>query len=387
MPASTPVSNPTSPAPARGRRGIIVVLVAGAVLGAAAFARQRFASGGGDASAAPPPAAPAGGGAAGAPSGSARAGGSQAPLPVEVYVVKPERLETTVPANGTLLAHEAVDLVSELSKRLVKVKAQEGAKVKKGELLFQLDGSDLQAQLARLNVQKRQAKITMERQDKLLAEKLVSQQDWEAARARLDEVEAEIHILNVSLGKTTIRAPFAGTLGLRRVSEGAWVTPQTVLTTLHDVSKLKIDFTLPERFGDAVKIGQKFSFTVTGRGEPMNGTVAAVEPAVQEASRSVLVRGVVENTAGLLPGTFASVEVPLSDAEAWLVPSIAVVPSVKGRSVFVVKDGVARAVEVNVGSRTPERVQILSGVQPGDPVIISNLLRLRDGAPVKVNNQ
>jgi len=300
-------------------------------------------------------------------------------------VVKSERMETTVSANGTLLAHESVDLVSELSKRLIKVKAVEGAKVKKGDLLFQLDGADLHAQLRRLEVQKRQAKITMERQDKLLAEKLVSQQDWEQARARLDEVEAEMQILGVSLSKTTIRAPFAGTLGLRRVSEGAWVTPQTVLTTLHDMSRLKIDFTLPERFGDAVKVGQKFSFTVTGRGEPLHGEVVAIEPAVQEASRSVLVRGLVENQAGLLPGTFANVEVPLSAADTLLVPSIAVVPSVQGRSVFVVQDGVARAVEVKLGSRTPDRVQVLSGVSAGDQVIISNLLRLRNGAAVKVN--
>lgn len=368
-------SSPSPPPSRRLRKASLIALSIAAVLGVGLLYGRR-ASCSRDSHAAAPPAA------ASAPkAGQAPA---QPPLPVDVHVVKPELFEATVPATGTLLAQESVDIVSELSRRLVKVHAQEGTQVKKGDLLFELDTSDLSAQLSRLTVQKKLAALTLERQEKLRGEQLTTAQEWEQARARVDEVEAEIRILGVTLSKTRIRAPFSGTLGLRRVSEGAWVTPQTVITTLHDTSRLKLDFTLPERVGDAIKVGQRFSFTVAGRGERMSGSVVAIEPQVQETTRSILVRGVVENQAGLLPGTFANVEVPLSAAEALLVPSIAVVPSVKGRSVYVVRDGIARAVDVKLGERTPDRVQILAGVAPGDQVVTSNLLRLRDGARVEV---
>jgi membrane fusion protein, multidrug efflux system len=344
------------------------------VTSAAILLYQRYAAGGRGAS----PGLPA----AAAP--SAARPPAQAPLPVDVHVAAAERLDLSMPATGTLLAQESVDVVSELSRRLVKVRAGEGTQVEKGALLFELDSADLGAQLARLEVQKKLARLTLTRQDKLRGEQLSSQEDWEQARARLDEIEAEARILAVTLDRTRIRAPFSGTLGLRRVSEGAWVTPQTVITTLQDTSRLKLDFQLPERVGDGVKAGQSFSFTVDGRGERLSGTVVAVEPVVQETTRSVLVRGVVDNKAGLLPGTFANVALSISASDALLVPSIAVVPSVKGRSVYVVRDGVARSVEVKLGARTPDRVQILSGVAPGDKVVTTNLLRLRDGAPVAV---
>ncbi|HSN96674.1 MAG TPA: efflux RND transporter periplasmic adaptor subunit, partial [Candidatus Nanopelagicales bacterium] len=316
MPATSRVTTPARPISARFRKAAFLALALAGVVGAVAVVRLRGA--GARASEGPPLAA-----AAATTAKPAAGSPAQGPLPVDVVVVQPERLELSVPATGALIAHEAVDLVSELSRRLIKVRAKEGQPVKKGEVLFQLDAADLHAQSKRLEVQQRLARATVDRGDKLRSENLLSQQEWEQARARLDEIDAERAILGVTLSRTTIRAPFAGTLGLRRVSEGAWVTPQTVLATLQDTSRLKIDFTVPERFTGAVQIGQKFSFSVEGRGERLHGVIAAVEPQIQESSRSVLVRGVVENHAGLLPGTFAGVELPLSASDALMVPSIA----------------------------------------------------------------
>lgn len=377
-----PTTHPERPSAARPRKLVFAALALVGVVGAIVLVRQRSA---------PAPLPPAGGspapGAAPSAGASAKpaAGAAQGPLLVDVHAVKTESLAVTVPATGALIAYESVDLVSELSRRLVKVSAKEGQPVKKGEVLFQLDAADLNAQIKALEVQKRLAQLTLDRSNKLQAEQLLSQQDWDQARARVDQADAERAVLAVTLSRTTIRAPFAGTLGLRRVSEGAWVTPQTVLATLQDTSRLKIDFTLPERFSGDVKLGQKFTFTVEGHGERITASVVAVEPQIVASSRSVLVRGLVENQAGLLPGTFATVEVPLSADDALLVPAIAVVPSVKGRSVYVVQDGKAKLVEVKTGARTPERVQVLHGLAAGDQVIVSNLLRLRDGAAVKVN--
>ncbi len=311
---------------------------------------------------------------------------SAAPVPVDVVTVKPEAFEQRVQATGTLLARESVELVSELNRRLVKVRADEGARVKKGQVLFELDAADLSAELARLEVQSRLAKVTLERSQKLASEGLSTGQELDTARANLDAAEAQRRVLNVTLSKTVIRAPFDGTLGLRRVSEGAWVSPATVLATLQDTSTLKLDFTLPERYAGLLAAGSEFKFKIAGSGETYAGKVLAQEPAVDRQTRSIQVRGVVNEQPGLLPGTFATVEMPLKTEQALLVPAIAVVPDVEGRRVFVVKDGVARGVPVEVGARTSDRVQIVSGLSVGDQVVTSNLLRMRAGLRVKVQS-
>jgi len=322
---------------------------------------------------------------AGAPAASASAAAvSAAPIPVSFVTVALEPFEVGVQATGTLLARESVELVSELNRRLIKVRADEGAQVKKGQVLFELDAADLNAQLAQLAVQARLAKVTLERNQKLSSEGLSTQAELETAQANLDAAEAQRRVLAVTLSKTVIRAPFDGTLGLRRVSEGAWVSPSTVLATLQDTSTLKLDYTLPERYAGLVAVGSEFGFKVTGNPQVFKGKVLAQEPMVDKATRSILVRGVVEHQPTLMPGTFATVDVPLRAEQAMLVPSMAVLPDVEGRRVFVEQGGVARSVPVEVGARTTDRVQILSGLKPGDRVVTSNLLRVRNGAKLKL---
>lgn len=314
----------------------------------------------------------------------AQAASTAAPIAVEVVRVAPEPLEVQVTATGTLLGREAVQIVSELSRRLVKVRAEEGAQVSKGQALFELDATDLAAGLAKLDVQSRLARATLDRTERLAAEGLSNQQELDLARARVDDVEADRHALRVTLDKTLIRAPFAGTLGLRRVSEGAWVTPSTLLSTLQDTSSMKLDFTLPERYAGALRPGESFRFRIEGRNENYTGRVAAVEPSVDAVTRSLLVRGAIEGAPGLYPGSAASVELPLRVEQALLVPAIAVIPGVEGRRVFVADAGRARSAKVELGFRSADRVQVLSGLAPGDAVIVSNLLRLREDAAVSV---
>ena len=318
------------------------------------------------------------------PSAGARSANANPPLIVDVHEVVREPFEQTVPATGTLLARESVKLVSELSRRLLRVRAAEGVEVKEGAPLFELDSADLRADLERVDVQIRLAKANAERQKALLAEGLTSKQEFDRTEADLDVLRAQRSVLEVTLSKTTIRAPFSGTLGLRQVSEGAWVSPNTVLASFQDTSTLKLDFTLPERYTAEAIPGREFRFKVASRVETLHGRIAAREPLVDATSRSVLVRGIVDNAKDLLPGTFATVELPLRNEQAFLVPQIAVIPSVEGRRVFVLREGVARLVPVELGGRTPDRVQVLSGLSAGDRVIVNNLLRLRDGAPVSV---
>lgn len=332
------------------------------------------------------------------PGGAAAA----AAIDVSVFVVMPRHLELSIPATGTLLPAESVDLVSELSRRLVKVRAREGERVKKGDVLFELDAADLIAELSRLSVQEDIAKKTAERQANLAAERVGTQADSEVAAAQLEQAKASRRVLGVTLQKTQIRAPFDGVLGLRRVSEGAWLSPATVLVSIQDTSSLKLDFKVPERYAASVHAGATFRITVEGRGEPLTGTISATEPAVDVGSRSLTVRGVVQNpdsaeateaaakkgekpaVQSLRPGTFAKVEMPVTVDDALLVPALVLQPSAEGRKVFVEKDGVVRAVPVEIGARGSEFVQVLSGVSAGDRVVTTNLLRLRDGARVRV---
>lgn len=307
------------------------------------------------------------------------------PIPVQVFVATPTPLEVKVSATGTLLARESVEVVAELSRRLVRVAAKEGQRVEKGALLYELDASDLRAELAVVEVDAEQARREVARQQALLAEQITTVAEFEASQSKVAALGARRNALLVTLSKTQVRAPFAGTLGLRRVSEGAWLSPSTVITTLEDVSRLKVDFTLPERYASVLAVGRKFSVQVAGAVQPVEGEVVAIESNVTAASRSIVVRGVLSEAVGLRPGNFAKIELPVSLAEALTVPAIAVVASAGGRSVFVADaQGIARSVKVEVGHRDAGVVEITSGIEPGARVITTNLLRLRDGAAVRV---
>jgi membrane fusion protein (multidrug efflux system) len=305
-------------------------------------------------------------------------------VPVEVLLIKSESFELPVPATGTLVPQESVTLVSELSRRLTKIRAEEGTAVKKGDVLFELDSSDLAAERKRLTVQLSLAERNAARQKELLKESVTSLSEADAAQTAEQEILAEKQILEVSIAKTFIRAPFNGVLGLRQVSEGSWVSPATPLITIQDVSALKIDFQIPEKHASSIHKGGTFQVIVDGQAHPFVGEIVATEPSVNLESRSLSVRGVVRASEGLVPGTFAKVELPLVVKEALLVPAIAIIPGVEGRGVFVAREGKAHLVPVELGPRGPERVQVLSGLKSGDAVIVSNLLRLRDGVAIQV---
>lgn len=317
-----------------------------------------------------------------------RSGDSSEALRAEAYVVAPSPITSTVRTVGTLAANESVEVVAELSRRLVGVEVEEGTEVQKDALLFKLDDADLRSRLAELEARHRLAARTEKRQRELLAfeKKALSQQAYDQATADLQSVQAEIDSLQVTLAKTEIRAPFAGRVGLRRVSEGAWVTPTTMLTTLQDIRRVKIDFTLPERHAGAVAIGQTFRFRIAGRSEDFEGRVIAIEPAIDAPTRSLRVRGVSENPNGsLMPGAFATLDVPVAaESSGILVPAQAIIPSASGHAVYVLRDATAQLQDVEIGMRSAESVQVLRGLAVGDTVITTNLLRMRPGAKVEI---
>ena len=309
---------------------------------------------------------------------------AQPPLPVQVHVATLEPFAPEIKGTGELVPNEVVELSAELARQLVGVHVDDGKLVKKGDLLFELDRTDLEAQLTRLRNQIRYARASFARFDSLASSGSVSKEERDLARFRLDDALAQVGELEVQLERTRITAPFDGVFGFRPVSVGAWVTPGTPLGRLTDTSRLKLDFQLPERFAAQVAPGLPITFTVDGRADTFEGRVIAVDNRIDRVSRSVVVRAIVEEPRGLLPGTFTSVSVVLAPREALFVPAIAVVPAPAGARVFVEEGGVVKQVEVEVGHREPGRVEIVNGLSPGAKVITTNLLRVRPGAAVKV---
>lgn len=307
-----------------------------------------------------------------------------APVAAEVFHVLETPMANTVKTVGTLRANESVDIVPELTKRLAKVEVQEGAQVAKGDVLFVLDDSDIAAELAEIDARLKLAEANKSRTDSLLPQRAISRQTYDLALAEYDIFKAQKDTKQVELSKTRILAPFAGRTGVRRVSEGALVKPETVLMTLQDLSRIKVDFPLPERYAAEVKTGQKFTFTVAGNAKVFEGKVQVIEPAVEATTRSLQVRGICDSPEGLLPGGFAEVTLQLDTMEnGFAIPSQAVVPSAKGQGVYVLKDGKAEFRDIEIGIRTSGQVQVLRGLAEGDQLLTTNLLRLRPGVPVQ----
>jgi len=306
------------------------------------------------------------------------------PLPVQVHTVAIEPFAPTVSGTGELLPNEVVEVSAELARKIVAIHIEDGQVVQEGDLLFELDRKDLEAQQNRLRVQSRFARASYSRFDSLVTSGSVSKEERDLSRLRLDDAQAQLGELEVQLERTRVTAPFAGTFGLRPMSLGAWVSPGTPLGRLSDVSTLKLDFQLPERYAQLVTPGTTVRFKVDGRPDAFEAAVTVIDSAIDRASRSVVVRALVAEPRGLLPGTFASVELVLSSRETLFIPSIAVIPSPTGTHVFVEEDGKSKKVKVELGHREPARVEVVKGLAPGAKVITTNLLRIRDGSPVRI---
>lgn len=313
-------------------------------------------------------------------------GGPPQPLVAEGHTVEPARLAETIPAQGSLLAAEQVEIVAELNRRIVKIEAAEGANVKRGDLLVKLDDRDLLAEIERLQVRRRLAQSNEERFRELLNSSAASQAQYDEALNAVQLLDAEERIFRVELEKTEIRAPFDGVLGRRYVSEGALVSSNTVLTELFAIDEIEVQFTVPERYGPALRQGMEFSFVPPGSDHAETGKITLIEPKIDENTRSVIAIGLVDNRdRELRPGAFVTVDLQIDEiAGGLMVPSQSIVPTLRGHSVFVVKDGKARQQDVKLGIRTPTQVQILEGLAAGDVVLTTNLLRVRPGSEVTI---
>jgi len=307
------------------------------------------------------------------------------PLGVEVLQVEPRPLSERLATTGTVRANESVELVSEIAGIVRKIHFEEGTSVERGELLVEIDDTELQAQRDRVLYRLRLAESREARQRELREQGVVSEQDYDVADNELNVLRAELRLIEAELAKAAIRAPFAGVVGLRYVSEGSLVTRETHIATLQDLDPVKIDFTLPEKYVGRVRVGDPVEFSVRGRDRAHTARIYAIEPRIVAETRSLLLRATTPNAdRSLLPGAFADVTLAVDQVpDALVVPSLAVVPELGGKKVFVIEDGLAQPRHVETGIRTDTEVQITSGLERGERVIVSAIQRLEPGLPVR----
>jgi membrane fusion protein (multidrug efflux system) len=313
-------------------------------------------------------------------------GGGSA-LTVSTFVVKPAAFAEKLHATGTLRADEAVELQAETTGKIVAINFTEGARVRAGELLVKLNDADLRATLSRAQHRKQLAVLREKRIAQLIKSGVARQEEYDTALAELNVQDADIELTRAQIAKTEIRAPFDGIVGLRYVSDGAFITAATRVATLQRLDRLKVDFSLPEKYAGRIKPHSPITFTVAGGEGRFKGEIYAQDPRIDAATRTVLVRAMCPNPESrLLPGASTSVELVLTElSDAIMVPAVAVIPGLNELNVFVVNaDGKAERRAVEAGTRLESTVHILSGLAKGDVVITSGLQQMRPGQSIKV---
>ncbi len=307
-------------------------------------------------------------------------------LRVDGYVVGPQELTNRIFTTGQVRANESVELASESSGRLVAIRFDEGKPVRQGQLVVKINDADLQAQRARALHRLNLAEKREQRQKLILEQGGISQEEYDMTLSELNVLRAEIEVINAQIAKTEIHAPFSGVIGLRYVSEGAYVSPQTKIATLQSLNPVKIDFSVPEKYAGSVQVGGSIQFRVQGSPAVYQARIYAVEPQISRNTRTLQLRALASNPGGrLMPGAFADVELILDRIESALaVPTISVIPELDQKKVFVYKAGRAEPRVVETGIRTESEVQILNGLAAGDTVLTSGMQQLRPGAPVRI---
>jgi len=304
---------------------------------------------------------------------------------VSMAVVAPTPLVETIASTGTLRAEEGVELQAETAGKIVAILFAEGERVRKNDLLVKLNDADLVATRTRARYRRELALLKEQRMTQLLKLGVARQEEYDMALSDLHVQDAEITLTEALIAKTEIRAPFDGVVGLRYVSEGAYVTAASRVATLQRLEQLKVDFSVPEKYVTRVRVGSRIQLTVAGADRHFGCAIYAIDPRIDAATRTVLIRASCPNReAQLFPGAFASVSLELGRLDnAVLVPAIAVVPGLNAMTVFVVKNGQAQLRTVVTGTRLEDRVQILSGLTAGETIVTSGVLQLSSGEKVR----
>ena len=313
-------------------------------------------------------------------------GGAMPPMPVEVVAARSDTVVDAILATGQIEAMQSVELRPDIEGRIAEILVREGAAVARGAPLFKVDDAELRAEVARAEADRDLARQSLARTRELLGQKASSQSELERAEATSRSTEAQLALLKVRLDRTVVRAPFGGVAGERHVSVGDYVTTSTPLVMVQTVSPQRASFQVPERYADQLKVGQQVTFRVAALvGREFTGRVDFVDPLVQLPGRTITVKALVPNPRReLQAGMF--IEVRLATAvrpQAVIIAEDAVLPIQGSSFVWVVQNGKATRRQVELGVRTPGLVEVRTGVESGEQVVVGGQERLAEGAPVQ----
>jgi membrane fusion protein, multidrug efflux system len=300
------------------------------------------------------------------------------------YVIVPQNMSQLIDQIGTLRPDEEVDLAFETSGKIVKINFTEGTRVKKGDLLAKMNDRPLQAQLEKLEAQLKLAEGKEFRQRSLLDRDAISQESYDQVQTDVQSIKADINLIKARISETELRAPFDGSIGLRGLSEGSFVTSSTKIARLVKAKPLKIEFSISEKYASEIRIGYPITFKLASSDKLYDASVYAIDPKIDLVTRTISLRALYPNSnEELKPGTYAGITLELSKIDNTIsIPTEALIPEMDGEKVFIYQKGKAQSVKVTTGLRTESRLQIASGLKFGDTLITTGIMQLRQNLPV-----
>lgn len=306
-------------------------------------------------------------------------------VPVGIESVREQPWIDEVQALGTVKARESVEITAKVSETVQRVHFESGQQVARGAALITLTGQQQIASLRAAEATANEAEKLYQRQSQLAAQQLIARASLDSQRATLDAARAQVTQIRANLSDRVIRAPFSGVLGMRQVSPGALVTPGTVIATLDDVSRVYVDFPLPERAIAGAGTGQAVTATTSAwPGRNFDGTVSTVAARVDEGSRAATVRADFPNPdRARKPGMLMEVRLARGEAPALVIPEIAV--QQVGSETFVWRvrqDGSIEKAQIEVGGRIPGKAMVAKGLAAGERIVTAGVGKLKDGDKV-----
>ncbi|MFZ1728643.1 MAG: efflux RND transporter periplasmic adaptor subunit [Bacteroidota bacterium] len=307
------------------------------------------------------------------------------PVLAEGYLVQPEYHVVSIRATGDLLANEEVEIKAPVAGNVRKIYFRESQFVNRGELLVDIDNRSWVAQKKGLEARLISAEGELRRKTKLLETQVISEEEVEQSAADVGSLKAQVEGLDVMIDLAAVRAPFAGRLGMRNFSPGAYLSQGSVITRLVQTDKVKVNFTVPAKYAAQAAAGQEVK-VISSSGDTASAEVYAVNARISQSSRSLQIRAIMNKKhPSFIPGDFVQVLLVVErKTDALLIPAECIVPELKKQVVFVISDGKAMRREVETGSRTSDRVEILKGLSPGDTVLTTGLMEVKDGDRIEL---
>ena len=307
------------------------------------------------------------------------------PIASTYIIVKDTTLTRLLHVSGSLLPQDEIAIAPEISGRIKRLFMNEGSFVQKGSVLVKLEDAELQAQLSKVKALIDLAEINAKREKELLKGGGTSAELLERADNTVITLQSDFQMLKAAIAKTEIKAPFSGTIGLKEVSEGSFVSPGTKITHLVNSSPIRIECSIPEKYTSLIKKNMKIQFHVYGNEQSFEAKISAINPMIDPISRTTKIIALYSNKKEeCKPGAFADIEIPLSvEEKAIIIPNEAIVPDIRGLRVFLLKQGKAKPKPIEAGMRTASSLEIIKGLNIGDTVLVAGASLMKAGSKVK----